>query len=46
MEMSLKLDRNATEFSVQVGADRIDRGDDHDRNTSGYEPIFNRQTRF
>jgi hypothetical protein len=35
MEMLLKLGRNAVEFSVEAGADRIDGSDDHDWNTGG-----------
>jgi hypothetical protein len=37
----LKLGRNAGELAVERGADRIDRGDDHDRNARSNQTVFN-----
>jgi hypothetical protein len=38
----LKLGRNARELAVEGGADRIDRRNDHNRNTGGDQAVFNR----
>ena len=36
----LQLRRDAVELGVKSGADRIDGGDDHDRNAGGDQAIF------
>jgi hypothetical protein len=40
MEMLLQLGRNTLEFAVEVGANRVDGGDNYDRNASGNQPVF------
>jgi hypothetical protein len=40
MEMLLQLGRNTLELAVEVGADRVNGGDNHNRNPSGDQPIF------
>jgi hypothetical protein len=42
MSQLLKLGRDAVELGVEARADRIDRGNDHDRNAGGNQTIFNR----
>ena len=38
----LQLGRDVVEFGVKSGTDIVDCGDDHDRNTSGDQAVFNR----
>jgi hypothetical protein len=40
-EILLQLGRNARELAVERRADRIDRRDDHDRDTGGDQAVFN-----
>jgi len=40
-ESLLQLGRNARELAVERGADRIDRRNDHDRDTGGDQAVFN-----
>jgi hypothetical protein len=40
MEMLLQLGRNTLELAVEVGANRVDGRDNHDRNASGDQPVF------
>jgi hypothetical protein len=41
-EILLQMGRNARELAVERGADRIDRRNDHDRDTGGDQAVFNR----
>ena len=41
-EILLQLGRNARELAVERRADRIDRRDDHDRDTGGDQAVFDR----
>jgi len=42
MSRLLQLGRDAVELGIEAGADRIDGGDDHDRNAGGNQAVFNR----